>query len=94
MAHCPYDRLADLETLLAGVRALAGLVEKRPGIFYVRGQGFLHFHVKGEVRWADVRDGSDWGEPIDMPEGAGARAQSSALAEIRRRLERTLAARR
>jgi len=56
MAHCPYDRLNDLEPALAVLRTWPGLRETKPGIFYFRSEGFLHFHIDKEGRrWADVK---------------------------------------
>ncbi len=55
MAHCPPDLLDDLEDVLAEVRAWAGVVEKTPGVLYLRGQPFLHFHlVAGGRRRGDI----------------------------------------
>ncbi|MBI1847696.1 MAG: hypothetical protein HYR86_12080 [Candidatus Rokubacteria bacterium] len=45
MAYCPPALLDDLAEVLAEVRAWAGVVEKKPGVFYVRRQPFLHFHL-------------------------------------------------
>jgi hypothetical protein len=56
MAHCPYDKLADIEPVLATLRGWEGLREAKPGIFYIRSDGFLHFHIDKEGRrWADVK---------------------------------------
>jgi hypothetical protein len=44
-----------LASLLAEVRALPGLVERKPGIFYRRSQAFLHFHEDAEGLFADVK---------------------------------------
>jgi hypothetical protein len=37
-----------------------GLVEKRPGIFYVKGRAFLHFHEDRAGLFADLRRSGDW----------------------------------
>jgi hypothetical protein len=59
--------LDDLADLLAEVRAWAGVVEKSPGVFYVKRQPFLHFHlVKGGRRRADVKDRTGWTQ-LDLP---------------------------
>ena len=56
MAHCPYDKLGDMEPAFTAIRALDGLREPKPGIFYMKSDGFLHFHVDKEGRrWADVK---------------------------------------
>jgi len=62
MAHCPLHLLDDLADLLAEVRTWSGVIEKKPGVFYVRGQPFLHFHLlAGGRRCADVKvRRADW----------------------------------
>lgn len=67
MAHCPPEKLQDLEVIFEQLRQWPGLTEKKTGTFYYRGKGFLHFHIKGERRWADARSGKDWGSEIDCP---------------------------
>ncbi len=67
MGRCKYERLSEMESALDEVRKFKGLKEPKPGIFYLKGQGFLHFHEKDNKIWADVRDGKDWGIPIDVP---------------------------
>lgn len=75
MAHCPYDLLADISDALDRLRALPGMVERKPGIFYIKGDGFLHFHIKDGDRWADVKPkrGGGW-ERIPLPLNANAAA--------------------
>ena len=51
------DALSDL---LASLRTRTALVERRPGVFYVKGKAFLHFHEDRAGLFADLRDGSDW----------------------------------
>ncbi len=67
MGRCKYERLIEVETALDEIRKFRDLKEPKPGIFYLKSQGFLHFHEKDEKIWADVRDGKDWGSPIDLP---------------------------
>lgn len=86
MAHCPPEKLSDLSELLQQIRNLPGLKEKQTGIFYYKGKGFLHFHSKDHRRWADVRDGADWGEPIDLDWHPNTETQAAFLAEVIRRL--------
>ena len=45
MAHCPPEILDDLGSLFATLRTWPGVVEKKPGVFYVGSQPFLHFHL-------------------------------------------------
>ena len=46
--------------MLVNLRARTGLVEKRPGIFYVKGRAYLHFHEDRAGLFADLRQGGDW----------------------------------
>lgn len=93
MAHCPYDRLADLADVLTALRALPGIREPKPGIFYWRGRGFAHFHLQQQRRWADVRDGADWGAPIVLDFEADASQREAFLTELADRWARTTAGR-
>jgi len=94
MAHCPPERLGDLRAVLAEIRRWPEIEERKPGIFYLNRNAFLHFHVdREERRWADVRDGKSWGAELDLAFGAGASAQARFLREARRRYEATLTAR-
>jgi hypothetical protein len=67
MGRCKYEKLAMLETALDEIRKLPDLKEPKPGIFYLKSQGFMHFHEKDSKIWADVKDGDIWGEPLDIP---------------------------
>jgi hypothetical protein len=49
-----------LGNLLESLRTRTGLVERRPGIFYLKGRAFLHFHEHRAGLFADLRHGSDW----------------------------------
>ena len=60
MKHAGRDALEVLGDLLVNLRARTGLVEKRPGIFYVKGRAFLHFHEDRAGLFADLRQGGDW----------------------------------
>tara|TARA_R110002072_G_scaffold45054_2_gene125471 strand:- start:282 stop:557 length:276 start_codon:yes stop_codon:yes gene_type:complete len=73
MAHANYEDLADLEPILDLVRTWAGIQERKPGTFYLRGRAFLHFHTKGERRWADARTGAEWGPELDIAPSATAK---------------------
>jgi hypothetical protein len=94
MAHCPYDRLDDLEDVLDVIRSWPGLKEPKPGTFYLGGAGFLHFHIQEVRRWADIRDGKDWGPPVQVPLHIAARDKQKFLRTAERRLHATLRARR
>ena len=55
MKHAGPDALARLAPLLRQLRAIAGLKEPRPGVFYRRSKAFLHFHDDPKGLYADVR---------------------------------------
>ena len=88
MAHCPYELLQDIGGELDKIRALAGVTERKPGIFYIKSDGFLHFHIKGEERWADVKPlprGKWLGIPLPFKPSASKRAAFlKAVAEAHR----------
>ena len=56
MKHATAPALDRLATLLVELRAIEGLNEKRPGIFYRKSRAFLHFHEDQAGLFADVRD--------------------------------------
>lgn len=83
----------DLEEDLEVVRSWERIREPKPGTFYLQGKGFLHFHSdKGGNRWADVRDGADWGPRIDIPPGCPAKVRRQFLNRLRECYDATLAA--
>jgi hypothetical protein len=55
MRHARAADLAALEPMLGQLRRVDGLVERTPGAFYRRSQGFLHFHIDGNDVYADVK---------------------------------------
>lgn len=55
MKHAGPAVLEGLEPLLARLRAIDGLVERRAGVFYCRSRAFLHFHEDPAGVFADVR---------------------------------------
>lgn len=86
MAHCPFEKLGDLHAVLDEIRTWPGIQEPKPGIFYLKRVAFLHFHLDADGRrTADVRDGADWGAPLDVPLSTSATAQRRLVAEARRR---------
>ena len=89
MAHCPPRLLDDLGVLFAELRTWSGVVEKTPGVFYARGQPFLHFHLlAGGRRRADVKGGAGWSE-LDLPRPASAASRRRLLRELRARYRET-----
>ena len=72
MKHAGPDALDQLEPLLARVRALPGLVEKKRGTFYRKSRAFLHFHEDPKGMFADIRVAGDDFERIDVSDPGGA----------------------
>lgn len=58
MKHAGETALNQLEPLLARIRALPGLTEKKRGVFYLKSRAFLHFHEDPVGLFGDVRDES------------------------------------
>lgn len=77
MAHCPFALLEDLTDALDRLRRLDGMVERKPGIFYIKSDGFLHFHIKGETRCAHVKQ-SKRGKWLELPIPLNATAKEKA----------------
>ena len=55
MKHAGTVTLQTIEPLLVRLRALPGLVERRPGCFYKGSKAFLHFHEDPAGTHADVK---------------------------------------
>jgi hypothetical protein len=60
MKHAGAETLEALSDLLQSLRTRTALVERRPGIFYVKGKAYLHFHEDPAGLFADLRLGGDW----------------------------------
>jgi hypothetical protein len=60
MKHAGPDTLDELEPLLAEIRALALLTEKKRGTFYNKSIASLHFHEDATGIFADVKIDGDW----------------------------------
>jgi hypothetical protein len=85
MRHARDEDLDRIDDLLAQVRTLPGLKEKKRGTFYWKSRGFLHFHEDPKGMFADLcggHGGSD--ERIEVTDAAG---QERLMAAARRRLE-------
>ena len=92
MAYCPPELLDDLSDVLAEVRTWAGVIEKRPNVFYVRREPFLHFHlVEGGRRRADVKGRTNWVQ-LDLPRPVSATRRRALLSELRIRYGEKVAA--
>lgn len=82
----------ELEPVLEVLRRWPELTPKGRANFHAKGRAFLHFHQSKAARRADVRDGRDWGAPIELPVGPlTKKVQRAFLHEVRRRLDATLA---
>jgi hypothetical protein len=53
--HAGPESLDGIEELLARLRQVPGLVEKKRGVFYRRSKAFAHFHEDPTGMYADVR---------------------------------------
>jgi hypothetical protein len=72
MKHAAAGAIEALSDLLGNLRARTALVEKRPGIFYVRGRAFLHFHEDRAGLFADLRQNGEWQRfPVNSSEERG-----------------------
>ena len=68
MKHAGAGALEALNDLLESLRTRTALVERRPGIFYVSGKAFLHFHEDPAGLFADLRLDGDWRRfPVNIP---------------------------
>jgi hypothetical protein len=85
MGHARTKDLRDLDEVLASIRALPGVVERSRGVFYLRRAPFLHFHVRGETRYADAKIGQAWGPEIPLPFEAGRTLKAAFMKEVRAR---------
>jgi hypothetical protein len=67
--HAGAAALGRLAGLLRSLRLRDALREKQPGIFYVKGRAFLHFHEDRAGLFADLRQGDAWRRlPVDGPD--------------------------
>ena len=90
MGSCRPELLDDLGDLFAEVRAWEGVVERKPFVFYLGSQPFLHFHAGHDGgRRADVKGREDWVQ-VDIPRPASA----TRLAALRRALRQCYAEKR
>jgi hypothetical protein len=82
--HAGDEALEQLESLLVQLRAVAGLKEKRPGVFYHRSKAFLHFHQDPSGYFADLRcDGV-----FSRFEATTASQQKSLMVRVRKEVSR------
>jgi hypothetical protein len=84
MRHARDADLDRIDGLLAQLRALPGLKEKKRGVFYSGSRAFLHFHEDPKGMFADLCSGpSGSDERIDVTQAAG---QAALMQAARRRL--------
>lgn len=85
MRHARDADLDRVEGLLAQLRALPGMVEKKRGVFYFKSRSFLHFHEDPKGIFADIREAGGGGDfdRIDVTEAAG---RAALLEAARQRL--------
>ncbi len=88
MGHTSPEHLLDVQNELNEIRQWCGVREKVKNIFYYKSKPFLHFHDKQGKRWADVRDGVTWGQPIDLPFDANVRQKQLFMREVERRYKK------
>ena len=85
MAYCPPELLDDLGDVLAAVRTWAGVVETKPGVFYLRREPFLHFHwLRGGHRRGDIKGRTDWTQ-LDLPRPLSAVRRRALVRALRAR---------
>jgi len=87
MARVRTSDLSDLRDALARIRALPGLTERAPGVFWLRRVPFMHFHTTKPPRRVHAKNGTRWGPEIVLPIGAGRAARAAFVREIRARYE-------
>lgn len=72
MAHADEAALQTLLPLLRQLREIKPLREKSPGIFYLKGSAFLHFHDQAGLLVADLKNAGGSGfdrYPVGTPSG-------------------------
>jgi hypothetical protein len=77
--------LRDVRDALARIRALPGLTERAPGVFWLGRTPFMHFHTRRAPRRVHAKNGRTWGAEIVLPVGAGRAAREAFVREIRAR---------
>ncbi|HET6615929.1 MAG TPA: hypothetical protein VFH62_08580 [Dehalococcoidia bacterium] len=85
MKHATPVALDALEPLLAALRGIDGLTERKRGVFYRRSQAALHFHEDPAGFFADVRLGPGW---VRLPVNT-VHERRSLLAELKAELAAT-----
>ncbi len=60
MKHAGETALNALEPMLAQLRGLEGIRERKRGIFYRKASAFIHFHEDPAGTFADLRNDREW----------------------------------
>jgi hypothetical protein len=84
MRHATPRTLEALAGLLTELRAIDGIVEKRPGAFSRGSRAFLHFHDDLTGSYADVR----FGDEFERVRVTTKREQQALVSRIRTELKR------
>jgi hypothetical protein len=85
MKHADVRALEAVSDLIENLRRRSELVEKRLGIFYIKGQAFLHFHKDPTGLFADLRQGDDWQRfPVNDPDQCASLLAAVDLTLVRR----------
>ena len=90
MRHPRDGELDRMAAVLEQLRAIDGLVERKPGVFSRRSRAFLHFHVDGDDVYADVRLD---GRTFDRMRVTSRREQRALVAAVRHAVARHASAR-
>lgn len=72
MAHADEAALARILPVLRQLREIRGLREMKPGIFYLKGSAFIHFHDDAGALVADLKKAGGSGfdrYPVDATPG-------------------------
>jgi hypothetical protein len=83
LRHITDARLDTIEDVLAQLRTVDGLVEKKRGVFYRGSRAFLHFHEDGSDVYADVRLG---GDDFERVRATSTRERSRLVTSVRKAL--------
>jgi hypothetical protein len=60
MRHASPPTLEQIADILNLARANPLAKEKSPGVFYIKGRAWLHFHEDPRGIFADIRPGDEW----------------------------------
>ena len=84
MRHATPDDLEEVCALLEQLRAVRGLVERKPGTFYWRSRAFFHFHHDTSGMYVDARLG---GQDFERLRVTTAKEQARFVSRVRRAVQ-------